>query len=118
MRKKKQGRIETNRRVAGLYVKDGNPPLPQAYLVYEVSWSDGTTALERGRTLHTYHGAPRTAAQRRREKEETHPGMIPILQAIAALQAKVQFICRDLDGQLAPITGRPKGTGGRRKSRK
>jgi len=98
-RKKKDRPYETNRYRMGIQVTAGGVSLPNAHVVYEVCYSDGTSRLERGRSV---FGVQATNIRNKKERLEagltSRPDLYTVMHAAALLNRQVEEACLSADG--------------------
>jgi hypothetical protein len=96
--KKKRPKV-VDRQVIGFNVLTGRAP-PCAWLIYRVSWNDGTTTYERGYSITTMPGSYHlngTKKQRADARKNLREDLFEVLHAIATLLVPVERACLAID---------------------
>lgn len=100
---KKRSEELIGRRVMGIKVMSGGRALPQAYLIYEERYVDGTHKLVRGNSIHTVESSGLLNASRKKDKEyykaEFAPQLLSVIQAAAILNQTIESACITLDAK-------------------
>lgn len=87
-------RKEVDRLPMGIQVMGGGNYPPCAFQVYRIRYDDGTSEVERGRTLHSLPGIMKAGAKL---PEDVRPDLMDHMRAMMILQESISNALYDLD---------------------
>lgn len=97
--RKKDRPYETRRYRMGLSVTAGGVSLPSAHVIYEVCYSDGSSRLERGKSVFGVQATNIRNQKERLEAEVTsRPDLYIPMHAAALLNSHIEEACLRADG--------------------